>query len=512
MLRALHESDGNWTESECGGARRGGALWGAQARACRRQPAAMPHVAAAARLARNTCLATHAGDRWNCSSIELAPRFTPDLLTAAWYATLASLPYAHLPSADELARLAFPPDTFCAAAGGVSTDLSTFRSAVPDSTRTCSPIYIFYRLIYRFSGTREQAYVYAISAAALSWTVARACAAGTLAACSCATPPRAPPRPPRHAAPPEPHASFKWGGCGDNLQWAERFAKQFLDAHEIDVRDGRIEDVIEVETTTTEKPTTTTEAITAPPVVILVDDEPAPAPANITATQTPRKGRRGRKRLPRSPRRGRPTRKRFRSRYEYEDRGSRHRNIEYRMAADDPRFDPQVDLRTRLDSLRPLIAAANLINLRFGRKVVSSGMRTKCTCHGVSGSCSVRTCWRALPSLTRVAAALAGEAARAGPLKAHARRRARPRPRLRYVTPSPDYCEPEPAAGSLGTHGRKCNASLGSGAGGCARLCCGRGRRAVRSSRLERCRCRYHWCCRVDCQLCRVTTEEHYCN
>ncbi|KPJ13676.1 Protein Wnt-10b [Papilio machaon] len=442
MLRALHESDGNWTESECGGARRGGALWGAQARACRRQPAAMPHVAAAARLARNTCLTAHAGERWNCSSIELAPRFTPDLLT----------------------------------------------------------------------GTREQAYVYAISAAALSWTIARACAAGTLAACSCATPPRAPPRPPRHAAPPEPHASFKWGGCGDNLQWAERFAKQFLDAHEIDVRDGRIEDVIEVETTTTEKPTTTTETITAPPVVILVDDEPAPAPANLTATQRPRKGRRGRKRLPRSPRRGRPTRKRFRSRYEYEDRGSRHRNIEYRMAADDPRFDPQVDLRTRLDTLRPLIAAANLINLRFGRKVVSSGMRTKCTCHGVSGSCSVRTCWRALPSLTRVAAALAGEAARAGPLKAHARRRARPRPRLRYVTPSPDYCEPEPAAGSLGTHGRKCNASLGSGAGGCARLCCGRGRRAVRSSRLERCRCRYHWCCRVDCQLCRVTTEEHYCN
>ncbi|XP_014360376.2 protein Wnt-11b-2 [Papilio machaon] len=440
---ALHESDGNWTESECGGARRGGALWGAQARACRRQPAAMPHVAAAARLARNTCLTAHAGERWNCSSIELAPRFTPDLLT----------------------------------------------------------------------GTREQAYVYAISAAALSWTMARACAAGTLAACSCATPPRAPPRPPRHAAPPEPHASFKWGGCGDNLQWAERFAKQFLDAHEIDIRDGRIEDVIEVETTTTEKPRTTTETITAPPVVILVDDEPAPAPAaNLTATQRPRKGRRGRKRLPRSPRRGRPTRKRFRSRYEYEDRGSRHRNIEYRMAADDPRFDPQVDLRTRLDTLRPLIAAANLINLRFGRKVVSSGMRTKCTCHGVSGSCSVRTCWRALPSLTRVAAALAGEAARAGPLKAHARRRARPRPRLRYVTPSPDYCEPEPAAGSLGTHGRKCNASLGSGAGGCARLCCGRGRRAVRSSRLERCRCRYHWCCRVDCQLCRVTTEEHYCN
>lgn len=57
------------------------------------------------------------------------------------------------------------------------------------------------------------------------------------------------------------------------------------------------------------------------------------------------------------------------ARYEYEDRGSRYRNIEYRMAADDPRFDPQVDLRTRLEQLRPLIASANLINYRFGRKV-----------------------------------------------------------------------------------------------------------------------------------------------
>ncbi|CAK1599950.1 unnamed protein product [Parnassius mnemosyne] len=439
---ALHESDGNWTESDCSEARRSGALWSAQARVCRRQPGAMPHVVAAARIARTTCLSTYAGERWNCSSIELAPKFTPDLLT----------------------------------------------------------------------GTREQAYVYAISAAALSWSVARACAAGALAACSCAAPPRAPPRPPREAAPPEPHARFKWGGCGDNFQWAERFAKQFLDAHEIDVRDGKIENFIEVETTTTEKPTTTTrlETTTVPPVVILVDDQPAPA--NITATPRPRKGRRGRKRVPRSPRRGRPTRKRFRSRYGYDDRGSRHRNIEYRMAADDPRFDPQVDLRTRLESLRPLIASANLMNARFGRKVVSSGMRTKCTCHGVSGSCSVRTCWRALPALARVGAALAGEAARAGPLRAHPRRRARPRARLRYVTPSPDYCEPEPAAGSPGTHGRKCNASAGAARGGCGRLCCGRGRRAVRSARLERCRCRYHWCCRVDCQLCRITTEEHYCN
>ncbi|CAH2229911.1 jg24521 [Pararge aegeria aegeria] len=45
----------------------------------------MPHVAAAARLARAACLDAHAGERWNCTSIELAPRFTPDLLTGDYY-------------------------------------------------------------------------------------------------------------------------------------------------------------------------------------------------------------------------------------------------------------------------------------------------------------------------------------------------------------------------------------------------------------------------------------------
>lgn len=91
------------------------------------------------------------------------------------------------------------------------------------------------------------------------------------------------------------------------------------------------------------------------------------------------------------------------------------------------------------------------------RQTVSQGMRTKCTCHGVSGSCSVRTCWRALGPLARAGAALFREAARAAALPARPpslRLHRRARARLRYVTPSPDYCEPDAAAGSQGTHGR----------------------------------------------------------
>ncbi|XP_008933661.1 PREDICTED: protein Wnt-11b-like, partial [Merops nubicus] len=154
--------------------------------------------------------------------------------------------------------------------------------------------------------------------------------------------------------------------------------------------------------------------------------------------------------------------------------------------------------------------------------VVSDSLDTKCKCHGVSGSCSVKTCWKGLPNLEEIASELKSKYLTAikvthrlvGP-----RKQLVPKEMgvglvkevdLVYLLNSPDYCTPNLHLGSLGTQERQCNrTSVGSGS--CDLLCCGRGYNTYREEVVERCHCRYHWCCHVVCQRCRRAVERHVC-
>lgn len=69
------------------------------------------------------------------------------------------------------------------------------------------------------AGTRESAFVYALSAAAISHTIARACTSGDLRLCSCGPIPGEIPEP-----------GYRWGGCADNLHYGLVMGSKFSDA------------------------------------------------------------------------------------------------------------------------------------------------------------------------------------------------------------------------------------------------------------------------------------------
>ena len=109
---------------------------------------------------------------------------------------------------------------------------------------------------------------------------------------------------------------------------------------------------------------------------------------------------------------------------------------------------------------------------------------TECKCHGVSGSCTMKTCWKTLPGFRQVGDNLMKKYYRARPVTSAS---SSPGPRgidsyrrprkihlvlkkgkmaikktpkksdLVFIQTSPNYCERDLAAGSLGTVGRTCN-------------------------------------------------------
>lgn len=162
-----------------------------------------------------------------------------------------------------------------------------------------------------------------------------------------------------------------------------------------------------------------------------------------------------------------------------------------------------------------LLNVMNLHNNKAGRKAVSQSLQMHCKCHGVSGTCNIRTCWKSLPSkFIEVGKKLVNEYSRAIEIKAGVRTgslRYSSTNDLVYVTKSPDYCNADPKLGSYGTSGRACNKSL-TGYAGCESMCCGRGYSTKLIEKIERCQCKYHWCCYVKCKICHTWIERQYCN
>ncbi|XP_066977927.1 protein Wnt-4-like [Macrobrachium rosenbergii] len=261
------------------------------------------------------------------------------------------------------------------------------------TTFTNSP-YVFGHLLGIKS--REKAYVYAISAAGVAYSVTRACSRGELTECGCDE--RIRQRPTR--------GRWEWGGCSEDLRFGEYFSKEFVDARES---------------------------------------------------------------------------------------------------------------RSTADGLM------NLHNNEAGRRAIRKEMELVCKCHGVSGSCSMRVCWRRIRSFRNIGDSLLRRfesAINVRFVNRKKRKKLRPMKRgykrptkrdLVFLEESPDYCNRNMKLGVLGTSSRLCNKTSW-GMDGCKILCCGRGYQTMVKEVSEKCNCRFIWCCKVICEQCQVTREEHYCN
>ncbi|CRK93532.1 CLUMA_CG007065, isoform A, partial [Clunio marinus] len=194
----------------------------------------------------------------------------------------------------------------------------------------------------------------------------------------------------------------------------------------------------------------------------------------------------------------------------------------------------------------------NLHNNKIGRVTVAKNLVSRCKCHGLSGSCQLKTCWKAAPDFRIVGKVLKQQFRRAilvdqsnfgngmivyknGGKKRKSKslqnrpsvirnkfqhnaetwKRKTKRNRLDnslfYFQKSPNFCEKDVLSDIPGTHGRRCNRTS-AGSDSCSSLCCGRGYNLIKEVTNQRCNCRFHWCCFVECQTCEHVEWISLCN
>lgn len=188
----------------------------------------------------------------------------------------------------------------------------------------------------------------------------------------------------------------------------------------------------------------------------------------------------------------------------------------------------------------PMLSVILMLSLLF--QVIRSSMDLVCKCHGVSGACTIRVCWRKMKPFRSIGDALTRKFDSATHVKViEGRNRIKMRPTRRdvkkpgrkdliFLDDSPDFCVRNETTGVMGTTGRVCNATS-YGMDGCRILCCGRGYQTivktieekVMSFWLEKlqtnrrflsfqCNCKFVWCCNVKCEMCVKKIEMTTCN
>ncbi|KAA0193445.1 Protein Wnt, partial [Fasciolopsis buskii] len=183
--------------------------------------------------------------------------------------------------------------------------------------------------------------------------------------------------------------------------------------------------------------------------------------------------------------------------------------------------------RTRQKRKRgSIIRILNRHNYLAGVILMEANQRLVCKCHGVSGSCAQRVCFRQLRRIDndvmQKALKMKYLAAKQVTQGANGQLIGKTlldkgfvdevvkHEELVYSEDSPDYCNVEPQRGSVGTRGRLCTLN-DSGTANCLNMCCGRGYQNLTTSELIQCNCRMGEGFKVRCDECNVDIVTHRC-
>ncbi|KAL1494683.1 hypothetical protein ABEB36_010247 [Hypothenemus hampei] len=189
-------------------------------------------------------------------------------------------------------------------------------------------------------------------------------------------------------------------------------------------------------------------------------------------------------------------------------------NIEYGIKKSKDFLDTRYKKRSDMKTL------VKLHNYVAGRLAIKNDMKKECKCHGLSGSCTLKSCINKMPNFRKIGHTLKQRfdgAAKVIPgndgksfMPEGATIKYPSRSDLVYSEESSNFCNPNSTLGSFGTQGRKCN-ETSPGEDGCAILCCGRGSRSVKEVVQKSCRCEFHFCCDVKCDTCNEQNTYHVC-
>ena len=162
-------------------------------------------------------------------------------------------------------------------------------------------------------------------------------------------------------------------------------------------------------------------------------------------------------------------------------------------------------------------------------------MKLSCRCHGISGSCTSKTCWRELPTYYQIGDAVKEKYDNAVKVRVSGSRQRqlvyvdennqerRPsRNSLVYLETARDYCQER----TNFTRGRQCIpqamlnsqereavqvSSMKEHFPPCETFCCSGSYAATSKTALELCNCRFRWCCDVICEKCNITMTKYHC-